>query len=126
MLLAVTLGLLAAVVIACGAAGLSEDEIAEFERLEQAVVRTCSDAEPDEVAGDRLHDPLGRLVELARQGPEQTYDSDRTKSPSVEDDTFPSAELMYVAGLLQGREGPPPCNRREGARLERVIGEEFD
>ena len=104
--------------VGCALSGLSDSELAEFRRLDQQVIAMCKAAEPDEVPAKQLRPRLERLLELARQDPDRRYDPDPTNDPSTSDEAFPAVDLIYLSGLLIGREGPPACNKREGERLE--------
>lgn len=102
----------------CGFSGLSKRDLQEFQHLHRQVTAMCKAAEPRQVPTSKLRTRLDRMLELARKDPGHWYDSDPTNDPSIEDDSFPSVDLIELAGLMLGHEGPPACNKGQGRWLE--------
>jgi hypothetical protein len=104
---------------------LSENELRELDRQEQAIVDLCRKHDPSPNLDRRLDQPLTRMIELARKSPGQIYDTNPTNDPSISDESTPETELTYIEGLLAGREGPPRCSKPQAARAQKALSE-FD
>lgn len=118
--------LLASAIAGCGGSGLSDAELREFQTLEVEVIAACARAEPGEGSTGALTGRLDRMLALMSEDPDLWYDSDPTNSPGIEDETTPALSLVYIGGLLGGREGPPPCSRAEATRVDAATDAVFE